>query len=379
MGPPSPKRLPFMDLTRQHAPIKRELLKCFSDALDTCRFIGGQELEAFEIEFASFVGTRYCVGVNSGTDALRFALLALGVGPGDVVVTTPNTFIATTEAISQTGARFEFVDIDLRTSLMDIGALADTLARHDSCGKRIKAIVPVHLYGQCVEMETLHELANRYGALICEDAAQAHGASRHGRMAGSMGMAAGFSFYPGKNLGACGEAGAVTTDDKGIAETVRALRDHGQSRKYVHHLEGYNGRLDAIQAAVLRVKLPFLPAWNVRRRDIAARYDAVFAKLDGISPVGILPSNVSARHLYVIHVPRRDDLIRHLAALLIDTGLHYPIPLHMQQCYARLGYGPGSFPNAERAAQMLLSLPLYPEMTDDEVDRVIAAIKDFAC
>lgn len=374
-----PETIPFMDLPGQHAPLKDELLAVVSEALDTARFIGGPQLESLEAEFAAFTGAAHCAGVGSGTDALRLALQALGVGPGDLVLTAPNTFIATTEAVSQAGARFEFVDVEPDTCLMDPQAVADLLAERFDRGRgpRPAALLPVHLYGQCCDMDALSGLAERYGLKVLEDAAQAHGAACKGRGAGTLGQAAAFSFYPGKNLGACGEAGAVTTSDEGLIRTVRMLRDHGQERKYHHALEGSNARLDAIQAGFLRVKLRRLPAWNQARRDLADRYDAAFASLPGVRPVAVRPGNTPARHLYVIHVDDREGLARRLAEHHIQTGLHYPLPLHLQPCYAHLGLPPGSFPHAERSAATLLSLPLFPEMTAEQADRVIAAVAGF--
>ena len=370
--------IPFLDLPRQHAALKDELLAVMARALDTAGFIGGAEVAGFEAEFAAFCGPGLaCAGVGSGTDALRLALSALGVGPGDLVLTVPNTFIATTEAISHTGAQFAFVDVEPDTSLMDMGLLARELARRAASGgtdRMPKAVVPVHLYGQLADMTALMELSARYGFLVLEDAAQAHGASRDGHAPGSLGHAAAFSFYPGKNLGACGEAGAVVSRDPGLADTVRVLRDHGQAQKYLHRLEGANARLDAIQAGFLRVKLPHLAGWNKRRRALAARFDAAFAGLPWLRPVAIRPGSTPARHLYVIHVPDRGALAAHLLDQGIHTGLHYPLPLHLQQCYAHLGLGPGSLPVAEDLARKLLSLPLFPEMTDAQAERIISTI-----
>lgn len=380
--------IPFLDLKQQHAFLKPQLLQVFDAALDTAGFIGGAQVSSFETEFAAFCGNTeqrpvHCAGVGNGTDALRLALLALGIGPGDLVLTVPNTFIATTEAISHTGARFAFVDVDAETSLLDVALLERELTKRFATGKpedRPRAVIPVHLYGQCADMTAIMALAGRFGLKVVEDAAQAHGATHNGQLAGSMGHAAGFSFYPGKNLGACGEAGAVTSTDAQVIETVRMLRDHGQGKKYFHKLEGMNGRLDAIQAGFLRVKLPHLAGWNENRRSVCARYDAAFARLPWLSPVRILPGNVPSRHLYVAHVKApagREALAEALKAQDIHTGLHYPHPLHLQECYAGLGLGLGSFPVAERLARELISLPLFPEMTPEQVERVIAAVLNF--
>lgn len=371
--------VPFLDLPAQHRTLKGELMQVISDALDRAAFIGGSAVEAFEKEFAGFLGCAFAVGVASGTDALRLALSAMGVGLGSRVVTVPNTFIATTEAISQTGALFDFIDVDPATCLMDPNRLEDYLktAFNKSKEHRPSAVIPVHLYGQCADMDSVLALARQYGLFVLEDAAQAHGAMYKGRYAGTLGDAAAFSFYPGKNLGACGDAGAVTTNNTAIADKVRVLRDHGQRAKYRHELEGCNSRLDAIQARVLQVKLRYLSAWNAKRRVIAAFYDAALATINWVRPVVVLPHNLSCYHLYVIHVPERDALRSYLQEKKILTGLHYPIPLHLQQCYAHLNHTIGSFPNAERSASTLLSLPMFPELGLERAQVVVNAIKDF--
>ncbi|OGR40282.1 MAG: hypothetical protein A2051_07735 [Desulfovibrionales bacterium GWA2_65_9] len=372
--------VPFQNLALQHQPLRDQFLRAFGEALDTGTFIGGQQVLGFEDEFAAFCGAKACAGVGSGTDALRLALQALGVTTGDLVLTVPNTFIATTEAVSQAGARFAFVDVDQDTSLMDLDRLEDELKRRFGSGRaedRPRAVIPVHLYGQCVDMNAVASLAARYEMLVLEDAAQAHGASQQGLSAGTLGHAAAFSFYPGKNLGALGEAGAVTTGDASVAATVRMLRDHGQSQKYHHRQEGANARLDALQAAFLRLKLRHLEPWNERRRTLARRYDAAFADLPWLRPVAIAPGNVPARHLYVIHTRGREALAAHLARHGVQTGLHYPIPLHLQQCYAGLNHRPGDFPVAERLAGELLTLPLFPEMTGTQLEHVIATVRQF--
>lgn len=380
--------IPFLDLKKQQAPLKRQLLQVFDAALDTAGFIGGEQVLSFEQEFGAFCGGNeqapvHCAGVGNGTDALRLALLALGIGAGDLVLTVPNSFIATTEAISHTGARFAFVDVDPQTSLMDVALLEAELVRRCASARaedRPKAIIPVHLYGQCADMTAIMSLAERFGLVVVEDAAQAHGATHNGRPAGTMGHAAGFSFYPGKNLGACGEAGAVTSTNAEVIATVRMLRDHGQSQKYFHKLEGMNGRLDAIQAGFLRVKLPHLAEWNERRRSVCSLYDEAFSGLPWLEPVRILPGNLPSRHLYVAHVKapkKRDQLAQALKDQDIHTGLHYPHPLHLQECYAGLGLGPGSFLVAERLGQELISLPLFPEMTPEQISRVIDAAIHF--
>lgn len=389
--------IPFLDLVTPHEELREELCGVLITALGTAGFIGGPMVEEFEEEFAKFCDVRYCVGVANGTDALRFALMAAGVKQGDIVVTVPNTFIATGEAISQAGAAPNFVDVDERTYNLDPAKLRDYLeiecyfdehahrTINRSSGKPVTAIVPVHLYGQMAEMDPILELAQRYNILVIEDACQAHGAEyyseKHGswKKAGSMGTAAAFSFYPGKNLGACGEAGAVATNDAELAQRVRMLRDHGQSRKYYHDMEGYNGRLDAIQAGFLRVKLNHLAEWNEKRRECARRYSEFLGC--GQEQV-TLPHEPcwakSVHHLYVIRSQKRDELQRHLGKADIGTAIHYPIPLHLQKAYGGLGYTKGDFPVSESAARKILSLPMYPGLTCDQQNRVVEQVLDFA-
>ena len=338
-------------------------------------------VEEFEREFAEFCQAGHCLGVGNGTDALRFALIAAGVRSGDTVVTVPNTFIATTEAISQAGARPDFVDVEECTLNMDARKLQEYFETqccldrdtgkllHRKTGSRVTGVVPVHLYGQMADMDPILGLAERYNLLVIEDACQAHGATYYSRKesrwkkAGSMGLAAAFSFYPGKNLGACGEAGAVTTNDPELARKVHMLRDHGQAQKYNHEIEGYNGRLDAMQAGILRAKLKHLAEWNQERRAIARRYGELLrSQIDRI----ILPYESSLHravyHLYVIRVKNRDRLQAHLARANITTQVHYPIPLHLQAAYATLGHKIGDFPVTEKAAREILSLPMYPQL-----------------
>ncbi len=386
--------VPFLDLVTPHQELKEELCSVFNTALATAGFIGGPMLEEFERAFAGYCETEHCVGVASGTDALRFALMAAGIGAGDIVVTVPNTFIATTEAISQAGAQPDFVDVDASTCNMDAEQLRkylegscrvdDSSGRlvHKKSGKRVAAIVPVHLYGQTADMDPVLQQAERYHLTVIEDACQAHGArylsrkTNRWQLAGSIGKAAAFSFYPGKNLGACGEAGAVTTSDAGLAQRIRMLRDHGQSRKYHHEIEGYNGRLDAIQAGILRTKLNYLPGWTLERRAAAARYRTLFAG----STVTLPFEPAWARavyHLFVIRVQNRDGLIDYLNAAGIGTGIHYPIPLHLQNAYTGLGYSKGAFPVSEQLASQVLSLPMYPGLTADQQNRVVDTIESF--
>jgi dTDP-4-amino-4,6-dideoxygalactose transaminase/predicted glycosyltransferase len=386
-------KIPFLDLAPLHGEMEEELISIFRKALRTSGFVGGPMVEEFEKEFAHFCGTQYCIGVASGTDALRFALIAAGVHPGDTVVTVPNTFIATSEAISQAGARPDFVDIDERTYNMDPRRLQQYIETqccldpvtgklmNQKTGSRVTAIVPVHLYGQMADMDPILDLAEHFGLVVVEDACQAHGASYYSRKentwkkAGAMGRAAGFSFYPGKNLGACGEAGAVTTNDRGLADKVRALRDHGQLQKYTHAIEGYNGRLDALQAGILTSKLRRLPQWNEERRDIARRYDELFQpQADKI----ILPYSCLERrsnhHLYVIRVKNRDQIQARLALAGITTQVHYPTPLHLQRAYAALGYKEGDFPVTEKIVAEILSLPIYPQLKHSQQKRIVEAV-----
>jgi dTDP-4-amino-4,6-dideoxygalactose transaminase len=386
--------IPFLDLVTPHRELEEELVAAFREALRSAAFIGGAQVDSFEREFAAYCGTKYCVGVANGTDAVRFALMAAGVGKGDAVVTVSHTFIATVEAISQAGAETEFVDIDERTYCMSPQSLAEYLkgCATDSktrrpvgrrTGQPIKAIVPVHLYGQVADMDALQAVADQYGLLIVEDACQAQGAeyrSAQGgwRRAGSFGKAGAFSFYPGKNLGACGEAGAVTTDDESVARTIRMLREHGQVQKYYHDLEGYNGRLDAIQAAFLRIKLRHLEAWNGQRKAAAKGYADLLSGTPGITLPFEPETSRGIYHLYVIRTSDRDALAEHLKSRGVSTGLHYPLPVHLQKCYQDWGYRKGSFPVTERAAAEILSLPMFPGLTGEQQQRVAAGVESFA-
>jgi dTDP-4-amino-4,6-dideoxygalactose transaminase len=387
--------VPFLDLITPHAELEAELTTVFQKALRTAGFIGGPMVEDFERAFAAFCKTDHSIAVCSGTDALRFALMACGVRSGDVVLTVPHTFIATTEAISQAGALPEFVDIDERTYNMDPAKLqeylesqctADPMGRLISCrsGRPVTAVVPVHLYGQTVDMDPILELADRYGLIVVEDACQAHGAEyfsqKHNRWmkAGSMGRAAAFSFYPGKNLGACGEAGAVTTNDASLAGKIKMLRDHGQAKKYYHDVEGYNGRLDAIQAGLLHAKLVHLARWNELRRERAESYNLLFAGTDGDLILPHEPSwSRAVYHLYVVRTGNRDSLMAHLKERGIGTGIHYPIPLHLQKAYTSLNYRRGDLPVAERIAEEIVSLPMYPQLAPEQQARIAEEIVSF--
>ena len=369
-------KIPFADLPGLHAPLKSELMAIFEKALDTAGFIGGPAVASFEKEFAEFVGASACSLVNSGTDALRLALIASGVGPGSVVYTVPNTFIATAELIVQAGAEVRFVDVEPDTSLMSVQLLAQALRRHTPRSGVIDAVVPVHLYGQCTDMDAINALAEENGLVVVEDAAQAHGATYKDRKAGTLGLAAAFSFYPGKNLGACGEAGAVTTNDADLCARVAMLRDHGQASKANHVYVGYNARLNSIQAAFLSVKLRKLPEWNAERLRIAQDYDAAFADHPKIRPVTMRQHNCSNRHLYVVHVPERDRVVHDMEMQGIGVALHYPKPIHLQPCFSALHLGKGSFPVSEKLADELMSLPLFPGMTSPQVDRVVSTLRD---
>ena len=386
-------KIPLVDLVTPHQELEEELVSVFRSALKTAGFVGGPTVDQFEREFAGFCEVQCCVGVSSGTDALRFALISAGVQPGDTVVTVPNTFIATTEAISQIGARPDFVDVDERTYNMDperLRSYLETECTRDvltgrvvskRTGGTVTAVIPVHLYGQMADMDPILDLATQYKLLVIEDACQAHGAEyfsrKEGRWrkAGSMGRAGVFSFYPGKNLGACGEAGAITTDDEQLARRCQMLRDHGQSRKYFHDIEGYNGRLDAIQAAILRVKLRHLAKWNDQRRERARGYAELFADTYGTLILTHVPYwSRPVYHLYVVRVVDRERLQKDLAAAGIGTGIHYPIPLHLSKAYDALGFREGDFPVAEQAASQVLSLPMFPELSPDQQRRIATEV-----
>lgn len=389
------ERVPFLDLNSQHREMEQKFISAFRDILLSGKFISGPSVEEFEKAFASFCGTRFAIGVGSGTDALRFALIAAGVKNGDLIITVPNTFIATSEAISQAGASPLFVDVDLKTSNMSPELLEDYLRRncfrddltgetiHTGTGKALRAIVPVHLYGQTADMDPINKIAREYGLTVIEDACQAHGASyfskEKGRWisAGALAKAGAFSFYPGKNLGAFGEAGAVTTDDPEMAATIRMIRDHGQIKKYFHDMEGYNGRLDSIQASVLNLKLKRLREWNGMRQSLASRYNQMLSGVPSvITPVA--PSWSSpVYHLYVIRVSQRDMLQGFLSEGGIDTGLHYPVPLHQQKAYRNLGYRSGSFPVSEQLSKEILSLPMFPSLSSQQQERVVDRIRLF--
>jgi len=391
-------KIPFLDLVTPHQELEAELLTVVKKAFSTAGFIGGPMVDEFEKEFAAFCGTKYCVGVNSGTDALRFAFMAAGVKPGEIIVTVPHTFIATTEAISQAGAQIAFVDIDEQTYTMDPAKLREyletqcewdskrgALIEHSS-NRRVAGIVPVHLYGQTADMDPILELAAKYNLFVIEDACQAHGAEYFSRKdnawkrAGSMGKAAAFSFYPGKNLGACGEAGAIATNDEAMAARMKMIRDHGQAKKYYHDIEGYNGRLDSIQAGWLSVKLRHLAKWNESRRAHAHRYHELLAEAQDSIVIPVEASwTKGVYHLYVVRVQEREAFQAALAEAGIATGIHYPIPLHLQKTYHNLNYKKGDFPVTERIAAEIVSLPMFPQMTNEQIEEVAKRVKEFAC
>lgn len=384
--------IPLVNLKAQYQTIKAEIDAAIRRIIETSSFILGEELAAFEKEFAQYCGVQFAVGTSSGTTAIHTALAALRIGLGDEVITTPMTFIATTAEITHAGARPVFVDIDEQTFTLDvekvrerihadyyfderIGYLVNRLSQ-----RRLKAIMPVHLYGQMADMKPLLELARSYNLHIIEDAAQAHGAEacdEHGawKRAGSFGIAATFSFYPGKNLGAYGDAGCVVTNDVRLASYMRLFVDQGRTDKYTHAFEGRNYRLDTLQAAILRVKLPYLDSWNARRRAIAQQYTRLLSDLPDVTT----PTSSALRrhvfHLYVIQTPRRDELFRWLNEQGISAGIHYPKPLHLQPAYEYLGYKQGDFPVAEACAQRVLSLPCYPELTDEQIEFIVETIK----
>ena len=392
----STTKVPFLDLVTPHQELKAELMQVVEKALGNAGFIGGPMVEDFEREFAKFCDTKYCVGVNSGTDALRFAFMAADVKPDEIIVTVPHTFIATTEAISQVGAHIAFVDINEKTYTMDTEKLREYLETRcefdktrgkllEKASKRVvRAIVPVHLYGQTADMDPILDLASKYNLIVIEDACQAHGAEYFSgkesvwKKAGTMGRAAAFSFYPGKNLGACGEAGAITTNDEEMAKRMKMIRDHGQAKKYYHDIEGYNGRLDSIQAGWLSVKLRHLAKWNESRRNLAHRYHELLTKVKDSVVIPVEASwTKGVYHLYVIRVQDREALQACLLEAGIGTGIHYPIPLHQQKAYEHLGHKAGDFPVTERIAREIVSLPMFPQLLDSQQDEVVSRVKDF--
>lgn len=362
-------RIPLVDLAAQQAEVHEEVRAGLDEVFATTAFVGGPAVGRFESAYAEAVGARHCVGVANGTDALELALRAVGVGPGAEVVLPVNTFVATAEAVSRIGAVPVLVDVDPTHLLVDPAAVRAAV------GPRTAAVVPVHLFGQVAPVEELAKIAADAGVPLVEDAAQAQGARRHGRPAGALGLAAGTSFYPGKNLGAAGDAGAVTTDDAAVAHRVRALAGHGSTRKYQHDVVGMNSRLDTVQAVVLEAKLRRLAGWNDRRRAAAARYGALLRDVPGVRPPDPDPANEDVWHLYVVQVADRDRVLAALQDAGIGAGVHYPTPLHLTGAYRHLGLGRGAFPVAEAAADRILSLPMHPHLTAAQQEDVVAVLR----
>jgi len=364
--------IPLVDLKAQYARIKPEIDAAMARVIGSTSFIMGKEVRDFEAAFAGYMQVKHAVGVSSGTDAIFLALYALGVGAGDEVITTPHTFIASAEPIAHLGARPVFVDIDPATYNLNPALLEAAIT------ERTKAILPVHLYGQPADMQPILDIASKHNIPVIEDAAQAHGAEYHGRRVGNWGVMACFSFYPGKNLGAYGDAGAVLTNDDTLAKRLAMLRNHGRTGKYEHEFIGYGDRLDALQAAILAAKLPHLEEWNEARRRHAAYYRQALAGIPGLTLPSELPDVRHVYHLYVIRVAGdRDALIEHLKGAGIECGIHYPIPLHLQTAMAYLGYRQGDFPETEKAAASVVSLPMYPELDAGQLNTIVEAISEF--
>jgi dTDP-4-amino-4,6-dideoxygalactose transaminase len=361
--------IPFVDLKTQYRQLKPQIDAAVQSVMERGAYIMGQEHAEFEQAFAAYIGAKHCLGVSTGTDALELAIRACGIGPGDEVITVPNTFIATTEAITHAGAQLRWVEIDPRTYTMDPARIEAAITPHT------KAILPVHLYGQPADMEPIMAIARRHGLKVIEDCAQAHGAKYRGQRVGTFGEAACFSFYPGKNLGAYGDGGAIVTNHDEIAEHIKLLRNHGQREKYVHALEGYCTRLDNLQAAVLLVKLPHLDDWNACRRQAAATYTRLLQDVPGVVTPYNQPDVEPVYHLYVVQVPARDQIQAALKANGIETGIHYPIPLHQQPAYAYLGHQPSDFPISAELGPKILSLPMFPEITDGQIQAVVQALR----
>jgi dTDP-4-amino-4,6-dideoxygalactose transaminase len=361
--------IPFLDLKAQHRALRAELLEAAGKVIDSCQFALGNEVAAFEEEFAAYCHTKYAAGVNTGTSALHLAFLAAGIGPGDEVITVSHTFMASVSSIRYAGAKPVLIDIDPKTYTMDPALIERAITKHT------KAILPVHLYGQMADMDPILEIAKKHNLLVIEDACQAHGAEYKGRRAGSIGHMAAFSFYPGKNLGACGEGGAFVTNDPEYIKKVRMLRDWGQEKRYHHVLEGYNYRMDNIQGAFLRVKLKHLPAWTEARRAHAALYRELWAG-SGVRFPHEADYGKHVYHLYALMASNRDALHKILGDKGIATGFHYPIPVHLQTCFAHLGVKAGALPVTEKAAAEEISLPMFAELTDDQIREIVAAVKE---
>ena len=362
--------VPFLDLKAQHRTVKAEVMPLWEEILDSAGFVGGKHICGFEEEFAQACRALHCVAVANGTVALQFIFEALGIKAGDEVIVPVNTFIATSEAVSAAGGKPVFVDVLPDTYNIDPAGLESAIT------SKTRGIAAVHLYGQPADMDSVAAVAGEFGLWVVEDAAQAHLAEYKGRRAGSMGIAAGFSFYPGKNLGACGDAGAVTTNDPDLAEILRKLRNHGSAKKYCHDIEGYNGRCAAIQAAALRVKLKYLPQWNEKRRQHARRYMDLLGNVPEVVLPGVREDCTPIWHLFVVQIDNRDSVQQSLAEKGVATALHYPVPLHLQRAYAHMNLAEGAFPVAEAYARRLLSLPMYAELNDDQIDYVCQCLKE---
>lgn len=364
-------KIPFVDLKAQYSSIRDEIQEAINGVLEDTNFILGKHVKKFEEDFARFCGVRFAIGVGNGTEAITLALKALGICPGDEVITVPNTAAPTAEAITSAGARVVFVDIDPDTYNIDASKIAEKIT------KRTKAIVPVHLYGQPCNLDEVMRVAKTFNLKVIEDAAQAHGAMYEGKRVGSIGEAGCFSFYPSKNLGCYGDGGAVVTNDKDIALKISMLRDHGRKEKYLHAFEGHNSRLDALQAAVLQVKLKYIDEWNERRRKNAQFYTELLSDVNSVTVPKILTGAVPVFHLYVIKVKDRDALMARLKGEGIETGIHYPLPLHLQPAYAYLGMKKGSYPASEFATEHIISLPMFPELKREQIEMVVDAIREY--
>jgi dTDP-4-amino-4,6-dideoxygalactose transaminase len=386
-------QIPLVDLKAQYATIKKEIDAAIQQVVDSTAFIMGEDVAEFQKEFAAYCGAQHCVGASSGTTALHTALVALGIGANDEVITTPMTFIATTAEITHTGAIPVFVDINPRSFILDVDKVQEKIETqyyfdsqigslvNRATYRRLRAIIPVHLYGQMADMNPLCDLAEKYNLKLIEDAAQAHGAEYldpdgRWRKAGSIGLVSCFSFYPSKNLGAYGDGGVVVTNDPSLADYMSMLVNQGRQEKYTHLFEGRNYRLDTLQAAILRVKLKYLDRWNEARRRVAALYDALLKEVEEIVTPQVMPHNRHVYHLYVIRTPRRDELVRKLNEQGIGAAIHYPLPLHLQPAYRYLNHQPGDFPVAEACAREVLSLPMYPELTEEQITHVVNTIID---
>jgi len=362
--------IPYLDLPAQLRPLRKQLDAVIAKTLDNCSFCLGPDVAQFEKDFAAYCGAKHAIGFNSGTSALHVGLMLLNVKPGDEVITTPMTFVATSWAISYVGAKPVYVDVDDATFNLDPKQIEKAIT------PRTKVVMPVHLYGHPFDVDPIIEICRKHKLALVEDACQSHGAKYKGKTVGTFGALSGYSFYPGKNLGACGEGGALVTNEDAFAARAKSLREHGSSQRYYHDEVGFNYRMEGIQGAVLGVKLPHLNKWTAERRRVAHRYHELLAD----TPLQ-LPKEASwaesVYHLYVVRHPKRDDLKKHLEANKIGCALHYPLPLHLQKCYASLGYHQGDFPVAEKAARECLSLPIFPELTDAQIQRVAEVIKQF--